>query len=327
MSMNKLGQWLGDVSLRRAVRATRDVLQPSRREAIKDITASLGEVRAKTSLDWLDDPAREHAKLTDVIGPYTPLVAPHRQLDRVYDGYFVGAGGSIYPPTVSLSDIPAVQPNNGKPATTTIIAINGIMTDVALQSADMQALANTGARVIGLHNATAGLVKDVGQCIADKLGARDNAAVTTLAKLLHTGLSEGQEFHVVGHSQGALVLACALSDAKEQFLLDGLTEPQVKDMLSRITVETFAGAATRYTDGPSYIHYINQFDAIPMVAGVGMTSNPFSTPGTGAIMRVFREAHTPDRLPPISDGLSNYFARVVDRSVHGPQDVYFRHRS
>jgi hypothetical protein len=328
MSMNKLGQWLGDVSLRKVVRTSRDALQPSRREAIKDITAKLGPTRAKVSLDWMDNPEAEHRNLAaDVIGPYTPIAPPNRHVDRVYDGYFVGAEGRLYPPTVSLADVPAVAPNNGTEATTTIIAINGIMTDVALQHADMQALANTGARVIGLHNASAGLMKDVGQCIADKLDIRENPTVTTLSGLLYDGLTRGEEFHVVGHSQGALVLARALVHVKERFMnQDGLSEAQVLDMLGRVTVETFAGAATRYVDGPSYLHYVNKLDLIPMLAGVGMNANPFAAPGAGAVMSVFKEAHKPTDLPPLRDGIANCFARMVDRSVHGPQDVYFRHR-
>jgi hypothetical protein len=324
MAIGKLRAWLGDMSLRKA----RDTLQPSRREAIREITASTNAATAKLALDWMDDPAKLHADLApDVIGGFTPAIKPHRSVDRIFDGYLIGEGGALFPPTTPLSELPPIKPNNGKSADRTIYAINGIMTDVDLHRTDLQSLANTGANVVGIHNATAGLVKDLGQCVGDKLDVASNPPVDTVADKIYQALHNQEPLTFVAHSQGALVLVRALQQVVRRMTMeDGHSEAEVQRRLGALSVETFGGATTRYVDGPRYQHFINKFDVVPMLAGVGMKHNPFAQAGEGAVLTLFSEVKSPTNMPKVADGWAHYFARAVDRSVHGPQDIYFQRR-
>src|SRR5262249_39159860 len=127
--------------------------------------------------------------------------------DRPYDGFLVGAAGRTYLPSTPLAAVAPVLPNNGRAPRETLILVNGIMTGVALQHRDMQFLANTGARVIGVHNATAGMLYDVAQVLGDKTYLSTNRAIDTVADLLTSALRTGRALHLVGHSQGALIIA------------------------------------------------------------------------------------------------------------------------
>ena len=233
--------------------------------------------------------------------------------DTRFDGHFLGAQGRTWRPGTPLHAIAPVLPDNGRPVRGTIVVVNGIMTDVKLQQADLQALANTGARVVGIHNATEGLVRDMGQVLTDKLGSGPNPAVDAVVRLLRTELGAGRPVHLAGHSQGALIIARALS----------IVGPSLsKAQLERVTVETFGGAASRWIDGPKYTHYVNRFDPAPWLLGVG---TPFTRRGGDTRDVWFDEVRPPRGLPSLVGGVTNFFARVVDRLVHGAPE-YFAQR-
>jgi hypothetical protein len=232
-------------------------------------------------------------------------------LDTRWDGHFVGAR-STYAPGTPLTSIRPILPDNGRPATGTIIVVNGIMTDVEKQRSELQALANTGARVIGIHNATEGLVRDMGQVTTDKLGRGPNPAVDAVVGLLRTELKAGRPVHLAGHSQGALIVARALDILKPE-----LTRKQ----LQLITVDTYGGAARRFVDGPKYTHYMNRFDPAPWLLGL---AGPLSREGAGARDVWVDEVRVPRNLPPLTEGVTNFFARVVDRMVHGAPEYFAR---
>lgn len=213
--------------------------------------------------------------------------------------------------------------------------INGIMTDLKLHANDMQALANTGVNVVGIRNATRGMVMDLWQCIKDKLNLGTNPSVTTAANTIYDTLQAKGSLHLIGHSHGALILSRALLDVRNRLILeDGLTPQQAEETLSRVKIETYGGSANRFIDGPQYTHYVNKYDAVPMLTGVGMDwLNPFGRVGKGAVMKVFNEVGVVQNMPGIRPegltimrGLSNFFARFVDRTTHGVQDLYFKKR-
>ena len=77
-----------------------------------------------------------------------------------------------------------------------------------------------------------------------------------------------------------------------------------------------------YPDGPRYEHWVNKYDGVAMSQGVGMM---FSRPGKGAVIHEFKELDSPTNMPSLGDGWVNYAARFVDRTTHGPQDVYLKH--
>jgi len=234
--------------------------------------------------------------------------------DKQYDGMLVGAGGQVFPPGTSLADIPGVTPANNPNPSQTIIFVNGMMTDKAGQEGNLQSIANsTGAKTIGIHNSTEGFVRDLAQCVTDKLDKGRNPAVDTLADTVYTELKAGRSVHLMGHSQGGLITSRALKDVYNRLRIeDGMSKAQVEQTMSRINVETFGAAAATYPDGPNYVHYINNADPVPTLFGLGGSVDPLTfikDAGKGAVVHRF------------TDGNLNLFG-----NNHGLESMYLKHR-
>ncbi len=229
---------------------------------------------------------------------------PETPVDKQFDGSFVGAGGQTYAPGTALADIPAVTPVGGARNNETLIYVNGISTNVAGQSNSLQAIAdNTGSRVVGVHNATEGFGADVLQSLGDKLDIGSNPAVDTLADTVYNELRAGRNVHLLAHSQGALVTSRALQDVKNRLMLeDGISRREAEALMNNIKVETFGGAARRFTDGPQYVHYINRNDGVPQAFGLRSWLNPFAHAGAGAVTHYFR-----DGKPLVSHGFEEFY--------------------
>lgn len=250
--------------------------------------------------------------------------------DYKHDGALLGGDGLPRAGDTPFSSIVPVLPNNGATAGETIVFINGIMTDVAMHKEDLQVLANTGAAVVGIHNATRGMALDLLQCIGDKFDLRmaNNGAVTTASNVIYDTLKQGKPLTLLGHSQGALILSRAVSDVQRRLMLeDGLSTEDAKAKLASIKVETLGGAAMQFPDGPSYTHFVNKYDLIGQATGVGIDKlNPFGKMGDGARVVMLDRTNAPSDMPPVGNGFSNYFARFFDRTVHGTVEVYFKDR-
>jgi hypothetical protein len=214
-----------------------------------------------------------------------------RGSDRDVDGLFVGAGGRTYPPSTPLADVPAVTPGDGRAPVGTIIYVNGISTTKDGQLGSLREIADhTGARVVGIHNATQGGVVDVIQSAGDTFDVGRNPAVDTLADTVYAEINAGRTIHLMAHSQGALITRRALQDVYQRLRVeDGLSRREAERMLSRVRVETFGGAAGSYPDGPRYVHYVNRRDAVPGLFGLGPFANPLVHPGRGAVVHRFSE--------------------------------------
>lgn len=257
-----------------------------------------------------------------------PSDGPSHANDRKYDGCLVGAAG-IFPALTDVDTVAPVLPDNGATVTESVIVINGIMTDLSVQKLDMQGLANTGCAVRGVHNATVGMGQDLLECVLNKLNRGDTPAIDTLARLIALGLDEQKPLRLIGHSQGALIVARALQIVARALDKAGLTPEAVKTKLGTISVETWGGASQSYVDGPRYQHTVNQFDLVPMLAGVGLAGlNPLVRPGAESVIRRFRCFQTPQPKTDV-DGNADFAsraARFVDQTVHGPRDVYWKFR-
>jgi hypothetical protein len=243
------------------------------------------------------------------------LFGGHAQPDRLSDGKFIGAKGKAFPPGTPLKDIPGVTPRDNANPGKTILYVNGIMTPVAGQLGEMQAIADkSGAKVVGIHNATQGLATDLAQCVGDKLDKGHNPAVDTLADTLYSELKAGREVHLMGYSQGGLITARALDDvAKRLRIEDGLSKAEVEKTLGKLSVETFGAASTRYVDGPKYVHYINNADPVPTLTGLGGSVDPLAflkDAGKGAVVHRFTDGN----LNPISNHMLDtlYLKHRVD---------------
>lgn len=256
----------------------------------------------------------------------TPQAPPGMELDITndikWDGHLLGADKSSE--SGESDNIEPVRPNNGKTPDETVFLVNGIMTDVKLQRSDMQSLANTGKDVIGVHNATAGLLYDLAQCLDDKADTQfsDNKATTSTIKLIVDSLEKKKPLHLVGHSQGALIISNAAATVRDGLLAKGLSIEEAEAQLQDVTITTFGGAAQNYPDGPKYTHVINQSDVVPMGTGLGMIGGH---PGKDAVLHPIDVTKEPQQLPDRRLSLQNWMARYVDRTTHGPQDIYFNH--
>jgi hypothetical protein len=235
------------------------------------------------------------------------------QPDRVHDGQFVGATGKTFPPGTPLSDIPGVTPKNNPNPSHTVLYVNGINTTKDAQFNSLEHIAETtGARVVGIHNATEGMGADLAQCVKDKLDKGRNPAVDTLADTLYRELKAGRSVHLMAHSQGGLITSRALSHLEKRLRLeDGMSKADARELMSKLQVETFGAAATRYPDGPQYVHYVNRGDPVPDLFGLGPIPdkfNPITDGGKGSVVHHFNDF----KLNPIA--------------AHGFESVYLQHR-
>ncbi|WNG22918.1 hypothetical protein F0U62_01920 [Cystobacter fuscus] len=214
--------------------------------------------------------------------------------DKKYDGVLVGAKGATFPPGTPLSQVPGVTPRDNAHPSETLLFVNGINNTKDKQFASMQQLADrTGAKVIGVHNATEGMVADLAQCVTDKLDKGKNPAVDTMADTVYAELKAGRGVHLMAHSQGALVTSRALNDVANRLRIeDGLSSAQVEKAMSKIKVETFGGAAAHFPDGPQYVHYVNKNDLVPTWFGQGDGDGVDEWArdgGKGAVIRRFEQ--------------------------------------
>jgi hypothetical protein len=216
--------------------------------------------------------------------------------DRMNDGQFVGTQGQTFPPGTSLNQMPGVTPKGNPNPSETILYVNGIMTPLDNQVKEMQSIADTsGAKVIGIHNSTQGLVADLAQCVTDKLDKGKNPAVDTLADTVYSELKAGHDVHLMGYSQGGLITARALFDVQQRLRVeDGMPKADVEKMMSHLKVETFGAASTKYPDGPKYVHYVNNADAVPTLTGLGGSVDPLAflkDAGKGAVVHRFTDGN------------------------------------
>jgi hypothetical protein len=235
--------------------------------------------------------------------------------DLPNDGRFLGAGGRSYGPATRLTDIQGVGPNNGRPATgRTAVYVNGIMTDAAAQQSTMQRIANqTGANVIGIHNATEGFTADIAQSARDKFGTGNNPPVNTLSNAIYDSINNRRDINIIAHSQGGLIASRAVGDAGARLRRDGYSEQQVQALMGQyVNVQTFGAAAGHYPDGPNYRHVINVKDIVPGMFGL-TGDTPANTPifnaGRGAQIERFNSDLSPFNIT----------------GNHSIDDLYMRH--
>jgi hypothetical protein len=268
-----------------------------------------GGQRVGHAVDAFENKATDKARAlgTQLFGGSKP--------DRVFDGHLVGASGKTYPPGTPLSQVPGVTPRTNPNPTETLIYVNGISNDKDTQFRSMQQIADrTGAKVVGVHNATEGMVADLAQCVKDKLDKGHNPAVDSLADTVYSELKAGRSVHLMAHSQGGLVTSRALTDVANRLRIeDGMSKSQVEQMLGKVNVETFGGAAGHYPDGPKYVHYVNNKDIVPtwfgQGNGKGVDDWALRDGGKGAVVRRFEygsgvsgthslnDAYLPQRVP------------------------------
>lgn len=221
--------------------------------------------------------------------------------EKKLDGHFLGPNGASYEPTTDWRKIEGFKPDNGREPQegAKILYVNGIWTDAEGQRKACQDLANaTGVEVVALHNSTElrrtdlrneNQVKDLFQCVGDKLDWGKNPAVDNIARTVEESVRKGEVINVIGHSHGALELSRALRHAERDLMRGGMSRREVQErMHTYVHAVSIGGAGMTWPDGPQYTHYVNTKDLVPMKTGVG--GNPFkATHGRDAHVVKFTE--------------------------------------
>lgn len=248
-----------------------------------------------------------------------PAALPGGRWNSAYDGVWLGAQGCLYDPAQhGLDDVPPVtDPRTYVPGTPILIYVNGANHRVDWTLPELHLLAQqTGGPVVAVYNATEG-----GRVFDALHDARQGAAsppVKTLADAITARVSAGQEIHLKANSQGAIHLSHALTEVRER-LARQMAGDELARALYRIRVETAGGAASRWPDGPRYVHYVNRRDPVPARAGV---LSQDARPGAGAVLAAFSD-YDADPLEPKYRFVGPLSRRFV--GVHG-FGVYHRHR-
>jgi hypothetical protein len=199
--------------------------------------------------------------------------APKNASDDRFDGFLVGANGKGMRPGTPLETIPPVLANPSTPTDPLGLYVNGVDNTAKDQADEMMSLSQkTGLGFLGVHNSTDGLLHDLGEAVAEKLGLMNRLKpIDELCKLILQRLDAHKPLLLFAHSQGALILSEALRQTKEELMKRGATQEQAEAAMSDIKVETYASAAGSFPDGPKYVHYVNDADFVPRLFGTSDT--------------------------------------------------------
>jgi hypothetical protein len=217
--------------------------------------------------------------------------------------------GTTWGTGVSPSQIPGANGRN------TVLWVNGIRTSAADHQGTLGLLEQQGnTRAVGLYNATEGGIRDTLQVSADRgenaqraagtwQGPSRNAATRSLSDSIVNHLNTSRDpLQLMAHSQGAVVTSNALYDARQRLTAQH-GAAQADQMMGRLQVETFGGAARNYVDGPRYTHWINQSDNVTgnmgpdaRTGGRGATINRFNVDAPrDALNHSFTDVYWPHR--------------------------------
>lgn len=208
------------------------------------------------------------------------------------DGAYLGALGQPVPASADIDSIAGILPRDGSKPIDRVVFVNGVASTRGVVASQMQQMADmTGGEVVGLYNATDGVLKDVVQTLGDRLDIGENEAVSSLRRLILSKVQAGEPLRLASYSQGALITSRALDDAKEALIEGGLTRAEAEDRLSLVKVETFGGAASHYPDGPQYLHHLNRYDPVSLFSlyALGGNNTPLVDPGKGAKLHFFND--------------------------------------
>lgn len=250
----------------------------------------------------------------------------HSYNEQAINGFFIDGAGIAHPPDRTLTSLTPLLPTTEAEAVDCILYVNGIKTDYERHFGDMQALANSGAAVIGLHDSTEGGSADALRFFQSRYTAKETPAIVTLRNCIRKALSSGQPLHLAGHSRGAQNIAVALA-LEITHCLNQHGSTITRERATLLKVETFGGAAPFYPDGPQYIHMDNIFDPVSSIYGLlskhGLTRKGTS-PGANAIHIRLRTANL--NFKSFITANSDAGVDSIDRLVHNPRSIYFSRR-
>jgi len=219
------------------------------------------------------------------------------QTNAALDGHLTTTqnNGTEYGTGVAAGSIPGA---NGRK---NVMYVNGVQNSPQDAQGSMRNIEQTtGERAVGLYNATDSVRADFWQSHVDRnentarangtwTGQSANAATRSLSDSIVNHLNNQQgDLHIMAHSQGGVITANALYDARQR-LTQQHGAAEADRMMQRLNVETFGGASQNYPDGPRYTHWINDSDRVTIEPGLG--TDP-AHGGRGAQFRHFNDRST-----------------------------------
>jgi hypothetical protein len=158
-----------------------------------------------------------------------------------------------------------------------VLEVNGIDTDLKGQEGQISALESMlHQHVTGIHVGTSGSqgVDLVGSLPDEEVDSRIEykEPEDVLTRRIMSDLQSGKPVHIVAHSRGALVTARSLELVQNDLKAKNVSDQDIKKIMSRVTVETFGGAATSFPPGVKTVDYIDPADPVPNLFGKGTPS-------------------------------------------------------
>ncbi|PIQ23959.1 hypothetical protein COW36_05420 [bacterium (Candidatus Blackallbacteria) CG17_big_fil_post_rev_8_21_14_2_50_48_46] len=122
--------------------------------------------------------------------------------------------------------------------------LNGIRTPEKSAEEARKALeGKTGLDIQMLYNPTDGLLADTAESLMNMSGM-DTKVSRRAEKAFAQALEKGDKVQIFAHSQGAAIAADALRKLEKDWQAKGVSEPEIRERLSRVQITGFGGFAT-----------------------------------------------------------------------------------
>ncbi len=223
------------------------------------------------------------------------LVARWRQREKEHvDGAFLD--GDCRPKKKAGGGVPSVRgarPScGGYDGMPKAVYTNGIQTKQRDACTTMKKIAESRCvEVVGIYNATEGMLGDLTECVENINRAGTAPAVLSQHDYLLQQLADpdGGEIVLYAHSQGGLITQESLVSVDNELVVKyqeaGLSAPEAKTttakQMSRVKVYSFGTAENGWPDGPSYHRYTNTSDPVPRVIAAAQSNKPDLYPPKG----------------------------------------------
>jgi hypothetical protein len=152
-------------------------------------------------------------------------------------------------------------------AKTRVFFVNGIQTSGDRAAAEATMLASRMHQPVTLVYVHGGTIQaDLKNCLTetfDPTRGQQNPPERALSDNIISTIDAGQQAHIVGFSRGALVTQLALTNVRDHYKAAGHDDAWIeKNVMSKITVETFNGASHHMPEGVRAKHYVGDTDLL-----------------------------------------------------------------
>ena len=198
--------------------------------------------------------------------------------------------------------------------------VNGINANAARVGYEAQLVSDTlGVPVVSIYNATGGMVRDLSEAAAQMIGGAATGSSSTVAAVVKQAVLTQRATHLIGYSQGAVVIAIGIKQA-----MDDLRATLGDDLESRmqcVRVTTLGGVGFSFPHGVAAKHIGNAMDPVMYLgpSGVGRTGSH----GVAQRHGTFHRDREVDRVPAAAPHQLGGLPQLAVDKVHG-LDTYLQ---